>query len=272
MQWYSLNVVSMRRKRTAEALLRLTSGLINTTEIFVLFVLSLAVPLPGITSKGSISENTQDIKNILESITLHTIKKTLYNLTFHGLIRRVHHADGGQFDITESGIQKLSKFLPKFYFERKWDGHVYLIYYYLDPKDSGKRERVREFLKSLGCIQIHGGVWLHPYDKTFQITTFMKTHIIPGNIFVSKLHQEGTVGGSSLQDLVRNFFLSKNIGERYEKYIERYAMKHNSNRYRVAIDYLSILQDDPQLPFPLEPINFPAKKALAIFQSATRSV
>lgn len=262
----------MRRKRTAEILLRLTSGLIGTTEIFVLFVLSLAIPLPGVTTKDKLAKVQSDIAKICTAITIQTIKKAFYNLTFHGLVKRASAGDRSRFIITERGREKLANMLPKYRGERPWDGHIYLIYYHLNPKAIDKRERLREFLRSIGCTLIHGGLWLHPYDKTVEIESFLKKKEIPGMVFVSKLTCEGMLGELSLCDMLHSLFNVSTIGQRYSQYIAQYGTKQEVNKFRAAMEYLCILHDDPQLPFPLEPVNFPGKKALSIYQSVIKSV
>lgn len=272
MQDTNFIIENMRRKRTAEALLRLTSGLINTTEIFVLFVLSLAVPLPGVTTRDKKSELSGDLKKIFDSITPKTIKKALYNLTFHGFVKRMNHAEKAKFVITQIGLDKLTDILPRYRMERPWDGHIYLIYYHLNPKAVDKRERLREFLRSIGCVLIHGGVWLHPYNKTKEIDTFLRTREIPGSVFVSRLTSDCMLGDTTMCEMLYSLFNIEDIENRYLRYIERYGNKQSLNKFRAAMEYLAILRDDPQLPFPLEPSNFPGKKASAIFQSATRGV
>lgn len=262
----------MRRKRTAEALLRLTAGLINTTEIFVLFVLSLAIPLPGITTKDKRAEWSPDVKKIVDAITPKTIKKALYNLTFHGFVKRMSSLEKARFVITELGLEKLAKVLPIYHTERPWDGHIFLVYYHLLPNAVDKREQLREFLRSIGCVLVHGGVWLHPYDKTVEIDEFIKCHEIPGSVFISKLTSDGTLGQTDMSTMLNTLFNVTNIADKYAKYIERYNTKQVMNKFRIAMEYLSILREDPQLPFPLEPTNFPSKKATAIFQSAIRGV
>ncbi len=262
----------MRRKKTAEALIRLTSGLINTTEIFVLFVLSMAVPLPGITHRDKSLTVGDDLKKILDALTPKTIKKALYNLTFHGYVKRVNGTDKCRFAITQLGTDKLTRVLPLYRHERPWDGHVYLIYYHIHPAAVDKRERLREYLRSIGCVLLHGGIWLHPYDKTNEIDAFIRSHEIPGSVFVSKLNSTGTLGETQMPDLLRGLFNVEDVSKRYRHFVDQYNSRKIPNKFRCAMEYLCILHDDPQLPFPLEPADFPGKKATSIFQSAIRGV
>lgn len=91
---------------------------------------------------------------------------------------------------------------------------------------------------------------------------------IGGSILVSKLGTDGAIGEEKLPDLIRRVYGLDVLNERYDDFLNSWQVKQKSGSlFGVATDYLSVLKEDPQLPFPLLPRDFLGEKAYLLYQS-----
>ena len=105
-----------------------------------------------------------------------------------------------------------------------------------------------------------------PYNPTDTISELITSHAIPGNILISNLGIGGSVGEESLPDLVAHVYALDALAKRYARYLELFPASSKPS-VSAMLSYLSILHDDPQLPFELLPPNFPDKRAYERFLS-----
>ncbi len=162
--------------------------------------------------------------------------------------------------ITEFGRQRLDEALPTYHEKRPWDGKIYLITYDIFEKAHKKRNLLRKFLRDLGCKILQESVLLTPYNIRELLNIFVRKNEIPGTIIVSDIGKDGGVGETTIINLITKLYHLENLNERYEIFINKTQQKDQSSKYLI-FEYLSILKDDPQLPFELLPQGFLGNQA-----------
>ncbi|MBI5465267.1 CRISPR-associated endonuclease Cas2 [Candidatus Gottesmanbacteria bacterium] len=179
--------------------------------------------------------------------------------------------------VTKFGWERLKEQIPKFYEKRPWDGKIYLITYDIPETKSRQRSLLRSFLKKLGAAMLQESVWLTPYNPREIINRFVLKNEIQGTVIISDMGRGGGVGETNIQDLIIRLYKLEKLNERYEKFIskgknERSEFIKNAQSPKIpkpylVFEYLSILEDDPQLPFELLPKAWLGNQAFKIYQS-----
>jgi len=113
---------------------------------------------------------------------------------------------------------------------------------------------------------LQDSLWINPFNPTKLIDTFLSERNIPGTVLISKIGKDGAIGNETLPDLLERVYHLDHLRERYDDFIETYS-KHTASPFAGIQEYLSILADDPQLPFPLLPKDFPDRKAHELYTS-----
>lgn len=248
----------MKRKEIGKKLLQLSGGIIGSVFDLCLYQTFLVFTLAG--KQHHISTGFYQADQLLEEINHKTIANSLYTLVKKGLIKPLKRGSL-QYTITELGKQRIAETFPTYKTHRPWDGYLYLISYDIPKKSNTKRNQLRDYLKKIGCGLLQDSLWMTPYNPQGIVEDFVEEHNIPGTILVSKLGKDGSIGDEDRQSLINRIYQYDKLADRYTEFIEAYANNHRRTPFDISMAYLTILKDDPQLPFPLEPPNFPAKKA-----------
>jgi phenylacetic acid degradation operon negative regulatory protein len=148
-----------------------------------------------------------------------------------------------------------------------WDGKIYLVAYDI-PRESNKdRNLFRRFLKRIGCGMLQHSVWVTAYTPNKLINEFIYERGLDDElIIVSSVGKDGTVGDTTLQELMEKVYGLSNLNERYLLFIEKVEKGELSTMREVVFSYLSILKDDPQIPFELLPRNWLGDTACKIYE------
>lgn len=263
----------MRRKHVAQKLLQATEGLVATATDLVLFLTILPFALPGAYTQGEVSRRTQDVLELVgEDLNYRTIKNTIARLVAAGLITRKPTRNALDIAITKLGRERISAIIPMYHEERPWDGHLYLVSYDIPAKPKRKRDNLREYLRRIGAVLLQESLWLTPYNPRDLVNDFAREKEIGGSILVSKLGTDGAIGNETLFDLIKRVYRLDALNDRYADFLDTYEDKHKSQSlFTMATSYLSILKDDPQLPFSLYPKDFLGEKAYQLYQTLTKS-
>lgn len=171
-------------------------------------------------------------------------------------------------EITKLGRERLSNTLPSYEKKRYWDGKIYLVTYDIPEKYSYKRNKLRYFLKKIGAVLLQESIWLTPYNPRELINEFIQEQNISGTIIVSHIGSDGGIGETNIQDLLVRLFSLDKLNERYQNFI--IESKKNIRSRSLIFLYLSILKDDPQLPFELLPRAWLGDKAYLIYENLTK--
>lgn len=168
-------------------------------------------------------------------------------------------------EITESGKKKLISAIPFYDEKRVWNGKVYLITYDLPEKKNNVRNILRSYLKKIGAGMLQQSVWVTPYNPTDVLKNFFEEKDLNELVIISSIGKDGTIGNMDLKQLMEKVYNLSLLNERYREYIVE-VEKNKFTAGQCIFNFLSILNDDPQLPFALLPENWVGTKAYLLFK------
>lgn len=166
--------------------------------------------------------------------------------------------------ITDFGRKRLKEILPIYHEKRPWDNKIYLIAYDIPENNHIKRNRLRKFLQDMNCKILQESIWLTPYNIRELLNEFVDQKEIPGTIIVSDIGKDGGIGDTSIKDLIVKLYDLEKLNEKYEMFIDN-VNNRGKQINNLIFEYLSILKEDPQLPFELLPKVFLGSKAHEIY-------
>lgn len=204
----------------------------------------------------------------LIELNYKTIKRAARYLAQQGLVKTLKD----KFivpQITEKGRDRVYRIIPKYDKKRVWDGRVYIITYDIPEKRNAQRNLLRGYLRNLGCGMLQHSVWVTAYNPTKVISDFATEHKLQGSIIVSSLGREGAIGDMRVSDLMESLFKLKKINKKYKKFIVKAGLGKDPS-HSLFFNYLSILKDDPQLPFDLLPEGWLGHNAYQAFRRIIR--
>lgn len=229
-----------------------TYSILGSTADLLIWLTALTGASIGKTGPRGISTAFKEADEILKRVNHRTITATWHQLRRKRLTSYKKRKGLYSPIVTEYGLKRLKEKLPKFHKERPWDGKIYLITYDVPEAKSRKRQYLRKFIKNIGAAPLQMSVWLTPYNPRQLLNRFVRNNKIEGSIIVSDVGKDGGVGETSIQDLLVKLYNLEKLNSRYEEFIKQAESKTGSLSY-LLLKYLSILKDDPQLPFELLP-------------------
>lgn len=221
-------------------------------------------------SRGSrFWEATQKSFDDLSAFNYETISRALTQLKKKGLVQTLKEASR-EPQITEAGRKRLESVLPKYDRERIWDGVLYLVTYDIPVEHNRDRDILREFLRKIGCGMLQESLWITPYNPKGLIGGFMEERELHGTILVSHMGRDGSIGDMDLPELLDEVYELSDLNQRYADFISicKEAGRSKSN---LAFEFLSILNEDPQLPFELLSEDWVGDEAHKLFLKLTKS-
>jgi phenylacetic acid degradation operon negative regulatory protein len=249
------------KSQTIELAKKITEGVLAKAVDAILVMLFFGLEFEPRELKWKTGENIADD---LETFNYETIKNSLRYLKGKGLIK-IAKEKSALAKITKQGKERLKSILPIYQERRIWDKRVYLVTYDLPVSKNKERNYLRNFLKRIGCGMLQESVWITPYNPTKLIEEFAGENYLDKElILVSSLGENGTIGGMDLAQLMEKVYHLKQLNERYKNFLS--SLKENEEKNRVVFKYLSILSDDPQLPFELLPEDWVGEEAYYQFQ------
>jgi len=262
----------MRSRELREKVYDLSCGLLATVIDVVLFgFLYEAEVISGSYSRSRIGLAGEAAleKGMEMAIDKETIKRAIWKVTHQHLIRRQRKKGQEFWQITEEGKRRLQSLLPRYQEKRTWDGHFYLITFDIAEKNRRHRDLLRDYLRRIGAGMLQISVWLTPYDPRGILKEFIKKRNLSGAVIVSDVGKEGSIGEEDLDDLIRRVYKLDELNERYRNFIGL-IKNRELDKPQVAFRFLSILADDPQLPFELLPYDWQGKRAYEVFKEKTQ--
>ena len=263
----------MKSKNIGQQLLKASDGLIGTVTDLVLFFTILPFTLVGAHTTYDVDRGIEEAQKLVKDINYHAIKQSLYNMTKNGLLTRTKKRSTLEITITELGKKRIESVFPVYHTKRPWDEHMYLISYDIPRKANKIRNLLREYIRRSGGALLQESLWLSPFNPTLLLEEFISIHPIPGTVLVSKLGTDGTIGEENLETLIRRIYHLNRLSERYEEFIVKHKQKNTpKSLLSLSLDYMSILKDDPQLPFALLPKDFPGEAAYHLYKRLLQTV
>lgn len=254
------------RKRLTRTLQTVTDGVVGTvTDFTLLFLFScLDTATSGKKTMYDVLFGANEASRWHEDLNYQTIKRTLYRLTHEGLIHRLKRRDPLAVEITALGKKRIASLMPVYQVKRPWDGHLYIISYDIPSQYNKKRDLLRTYIKRTGGAPLQDSLFINPYNPTTLLTEFSREHAIPGSILVSRLGKDGSIGEEKLENLLNRVYHLDDLADRYDAFLGEFPQTYTGDRLRLLIAYTAILKDDPQLPFPLLPADFPGEEAYQV--------
>jgi DNA-binding transcriptional regulator PaaX len=242
----------------------ITYGIIGNTIDLILWQFFLVGASFGKSGPQGVSQAFYEADQMLVQINHKTFLACLSKLSRKRLLRTTKRKNIYNTQITKFGIQRLKQILPRYQKIRPWDNKVYLITYDVPEKYHNKRNRLRRFLLHLGCKLFQESVFITLYNPRELINQFVKKYNIPGTIIVSDIGKDGGIGEEIIQDVLIKLYSLENINDKYKKFLINADTKTPVNL--LLFEYLSILKEDPQLPFEILPKNWLGHKAYQCYQ------
>lgn len=243
----------MRTKIAKRVALKISEGILKTTTDVVLFMFFLTCASAGKpkTSLGT-HQAFRDANAALRELNYDIIKRTLAQLKRRGYVtyQRKHLKE--TIEITKEGKERLEQLLPTYRARRTWDHRMYLVTYDIPEVRKYNRDILRDYLRRIGAGMLQKSVWITPYNPRETLRSFLTEHGLSEIVIVSDLGTDAIIGEIDLKTLIHNIYRLDQLNKRYELFLEVYEGSKNPNCSCASV-YLSILHDDPQLPFSLLP-------------------
>lgn len=257
----------MRNKQIKKLALKVSEGLLSTTTDLLLIQFYFLGASFGKTktSRGAY-QVINEVSDTFEEFNYRTLKNSFVYLKRKGLIRSLKEPS-----ITKLGEQRLKNIIPEYQQTRPWDKSLYLITYDIQETKRYYRNKLRKILQKLGSAPLQASVWLTPYNPEKILKEFST---LPGGykgeIIVSCIGKSGYIGEEKLEDLIYRIYHLDDINQQYQDFINQYY--GIDDKWSAAVSYLSILKDDPQLPFALLPENWLGERAYQLYKNLTKKL
>jgi len=260
-----------RNAKLSRKILEVTEGIAAALTDLTLFLIYFGWEF-GTTPTGKREATYKGLRfasETLERINYQTIKRTLWDLKRKGLIKYLKREVITAESITKEGLEKINNLMPVYQQKRVWDGRLYLITYDIPNKPAGKRDLLRQSLKKLKCAYLQNSVWLTCYNPKKLLKGFIEEQKIPGQILVSDLGPDGSVGEKDIKSLLEEVYNLAGLNYDYQSFIKRFKNSDKNDpqqKLSASFVFLSILQNDPQLPWPLLTDDWVGDKAYDLWQ------
>ncbi len=246
-------LVRMGRSRvTTQRVRRLMVGVCDSLTdacLFNLFSWTLfmnALPRMGRAKRASLQATY-----LLDEFNAQTIRRACRRLIERGLVTSIRRGLQ-EIRLTTVGRRWLAEHFPAYHAERPWDRRMYLITYDLPEQRRYLRDQLRAYLRDLRCAPLQASVWITPYNPRKLLREYVRTHQIPG-VIISSFERGSFIGEVSYRDLIASTYRLLPLNDRYERFLREYRQRRDAPVHEITAAYLSILTDDPQLPFELLP-------------------
>lgn len=255
-------------KNVSKKVVEISEGMLTKVADLVLFSIYFGFEA-SISGYSGVKPAGEKAINDASEINYSSIKSSLRYLKRKGFLQSAKE----EFllpKITDEGKRRLKALIPQYDSERFWDGRIYLITYDIPREKNYQRNILRDYLKRIGCGILQYSVWVTPYNPKVLIKEFVKKYDLDvGWVVVSSLGRDGTIGGMDLKNLMDRVYGLEDINRRYKEFIAGVESGVFSTKERVAFTFLSILKDDPQIPFELLPENWVGDKAYRVYLKKT---
>lgn len=258
----------MRRKELKEIIFKVSEGTVETLTDFLLWYFFLLGSSIGKYGSRGVYEAFGEAEQALSEINYQSFKRAVDHLRKNRTIRWKKSKDKLEIAITKEGKQRIKNILPVYQAERAWDKKLYLVTYDIPENKHKIRDLLREYLKKIGCALLQESVWVTPYNPRATLRDFVLGKGLGEMILVSDLGREGSVGGESIQELVKRVYLLSKINEEYKDFLDKYS-EGKFSKTEVNFSFLKILENDPQLPFEILPKDWQGEKAYLLFKKLT---
>lgn len=215
---------------------------------FTIYLAEMSIPQSSV---GQLWRAQKAADRFIEHVNYDTIKRGIAEARRRGLLRKGKKGRRAWPQITQAGKRRLAAAMPQYDETRTWDKRMHMVTYDIPETKSNERDMLRSYLRRIGCGRLQDSVWITPYNPIDTLRSFIEVKQLSGTIIVSDLGADASIGEEGLMALIVRVYDLDKINERYEAWIKE-ARRSRIDRWMLMC-YLSVLQDDPQLPFALLP-------------------
>lgn len=237
-------------KSVSRAALALTEGLfshaVDLTLLLMVYMGELAIPSKTF---GKEWRAAGAASRFIQEINYDVIKNAIVTARRYGYLTKTTGRKSWP-KISESGKKRLASVLPYYDEERSWDGRLHLVTYDIPETRADDRYLLREYIKRIGCGRLQDSVWITPYNPIDLLRTFTRDKRLEGTIIVSDVGSDGAIGDEDIRALVSRVYNLEVLNDRYMEWLKE---SEDGVDHWAMIKFLSILKDDPQLPFSILP-------------------
>jgi len=231
----------------------LTNGLFNSAADVLLWQIGLMGGSVGKThtSVGAY-RSIAEANDFLREVNHNTLRGAWQYLKRQGLIETFKKDVFCEPIITLKAEKRLKSLIPVYQKRRPWDKRIYIITYDIPETQAKSRNLLRERLRTLGAASLQQSVWICPYNLESVLDNFVQENNIEGTIILSDTGRDGSIGSESIEKLIIRIYKLRALNDEYREFLNL-TSKKDADKTTLAIYYLSILKNDPQLPFKLLP-------------------
>ena len=237
-------------KAVSRAALALTEGLFSHSVDMTLWLMvyfgELSIPFG---TSGKTWRAIAAADRFLREVNYDVIKNAIVTARRYGYLARTTGRKSWP-KITQEGKKRLASVIPRYEKERTWDGRLHLVTYDIPEARADDRYLLREYIKRIGCGRLQDSVWITPYNPIDLLRTFTRDKGLEGTIIVSDVGSDGAIGDEDIRALVSRVYNLEVLNDRYMEWLKE---SQDGVDHWAMIKLLSILKDDPQLPFSILP-------------------
>ncbi len=227
----------------------LFSYVIDVALWTTIYMAELSIPQ---SASGQLWRAQMEADRFLHEWNYETIKSAIANARRQRLLKPITRGRHANPEITEEGKRRLASILPIYDEKRVWDGRMHLITYDVPESKRLNRNALRDVIRQLGAGRLQDSVWITPYNPVDTLRSFVSDRHLSGSVIVSDMGKGGAIGEEDLSSLAVRVWKLDLVNDRYKEWIREYKRSDVLDQWLVT-SYLSILRDDPQLPFTLLP-------------------
>ncbi|MBI5613619.1 hypothetical protein HY947_01735 [Candidatus Gottesmanbacteria bacterium] len=214
---------------------------------YVAYFASLGLPQ---SDSGAYWRAQNNADSFLYSVNYDVIKRGIAEARRRGLVEKVSKKNAAP-QISSQGEKRLNSVLPIYKEKRPWDGRLHLVTYDVPEVKRKDRKILYRFLKKIGCARLQDSLWMTPHNPKEILISFVNEHALSGMIIVSDIGKDGSIGDDDVHALVVRVFGIEELNARYSSWFK--ILGNKTIDQMALLRFLSIVKDDPQLPFELLP-------------------
>lgn len=236
---------------------KMTFGLLHSLGDLILLWLYFGEEFDPLTPHSFATPPMKKLDLLLEGYGSDKLYNNFYQLRVKGWL-------DPDWKLTKEGWKKLKGTLPEYKKPSEWDGKWYIITFDIPESFKRRRDAFREKLKKLGFGKLQASVWISPVNYLANIESLVKFYKMENWVIPSVTNKLGRVTSEELADRIWHL---ERVNQRYETFISecktllKGTEDHRPNKFKIQVNYLRILKEDPQLPEDLLPGDWKGEKA-----------
>jgi len=250
----------MAKENFKKQIIKISEGLLSSlTNLILVFVNCGYEFITDPKTARSLGYGLYKIDKRMEKINYLTIKRAIKNAREKGWIKE-------DLRISREGKRRLENIFLKYSPPGQWDGSWYLVSFDIPEKLHGKRDILRENLKTLGFGKLQNSVWISAYNLLGDVQKIVKNYSLGPYVILAI---SSKVGQMNSKNLAEKIWKLSEIQNKYKRFIDDFKNKQSFSVPKLYFKYHNILRGDPFLPKQLLPETWKGKEAYKLYLRLT---